>query len=324
MKTYDWIIAGGGIAGISLCEILTREGHSVALIEKNNKLASETTREFHEWVHTGSLYTLEKDKMKTLKYILGSLDDLLEFYPSFKNMNLIPTSKGLKIDKTNKPWFNPNLKEVLKKFAFPLYFIDFETAGQVVPIVLGTSPYYPLPFQWSVHKWESRVKEVDKGKSFLKFNDQDIERQFIVSLLDAVGDKGTIFAHSAKSVEIKTLERLKEKDSCKDLSDKIDKLIARVEDTAIIAKNNFYSPLMNGDWGVKSIIKAIPDCKISYEGDGILSGGADAGLAWFICTDPKTTEEERKKQKKLLLEYCSKDTLALCCLIKYFFQQYES
>ena len=82
--------------------------------------------------------------------------------------------------KKNKPWFNPNLKEVLKKFTFPLYFMDFETAGQVVPIVLGTSPYYPLPFQWSVHKWESRVKEVDKGKSFLKFNDQDIERQFIV------------------------------------------------------------------------------------------------------------------------------------------------
>ena len=34
MKTFDWIIVGGGIAGISLSEILTREGHSVALIEK--------------------------------------------------------------------------------------------------------------------------------------------------------------------------------------------------------------------------------------------------------------------------------------------------
>ena len=78
---------------------------------------------------------------------------------------------------------------------------------------------------------------------------------------------------------------------------------------------------MNGDWGVKSIIKAIPDCKISYEGDGILSGGADAGLAWFICTDPKTTVEEKEKQKKLLLEYCSKDTFALYYLIKYFFEQ---
>jgi len=108
MKTFDWIIVGGGIAGISLCEILTREGHSVALIEKNDKLASETTREFHEWVHTGSLYTLEKDKMKTLKYILGSLDDLLEFYSSFSKMNLKPSESGLKIISDPKGWFNAN------------------------------------------------------------------------------------------------------------------------------------------------------------------------------------------------------------------------
>ena len=38
MKTFDWIVVGGGIAGISLSEILTREGHSVALIEKKINL----------------------------------------------------------------------------------------------------------------------------------------------------------------------------------------------------------------------------------------------------------------------------------------------
>ena len=108
MKTFDWIIAGGGIAGISLAEILTREGHSVALIEKKDKLASVTTREFHEWFHTGSLYTLLKDDMKTLKYILGSLDDLLEFYSSFPKMNLQPTNNGLKINNDNEGWFSSN------------------------------------------------------------------------------------------------------------------------------------------------------------------------------------------------------------------------
>ena len=108
MKIFDWIIVGGGIAGISLSEILTREGHTVALIEKKNKLASATTREFHEWFHTGSLYTLLKDDMKTLKYVLGSLDDLLEFYSSFPRMNLQPTDKGLKITDDDKGWFSPN------------------------------------------------------------------------------------------------------------------------------------------------------------------------------------------------------------------------
>ena len=35
---------------IAIAEILTREGHSVVLVEKNKKLASVATREFHEWV----------------------------------------------------------------------------------------------------------------------------------------------------------------------------------------------------------------------------------------------------------------------------------
>ena len=40
MKKFDWIVVGGGIAGISIAEILTRQGHSVAIVEKKKKLAS--------------------------------------------------------------------------------------------------------------------------------------------------------------------------------------------------------------------------------------------------------------------------------------------
>ena len=126
MKSYDWIIVGGGIAGISIAEILSREGHSVALIEKNKKLASVATKEFHEWVHTGSLYTLVEDQMKTLKYILGSLDDLLEFYSSYKNMNISPTDKGLEINESKDGWFNKNyinFKYRLKNRKFLLNWI---------------------------------------------------------------------------------------------------------------------------------------------------------------------------------------------------------
>ena len=224
------------------------------------------------------------------------------------------------VHKKNEPWFSPNLKQIFNKFTYPLYFMDFETVGQVVPTIIGTTPYYPLPFQWSVHKWESKDKEIDEGKYFLKFNDQDIERQFIESLLKALGEKGTIFSHNATGTEIKILERLKEKDSCKDLSGKIDNLINRVEDSAIIAKHNFYSPLMNGDWGIKSIIKAIPN-DISYEEEGNIAGGQDAQLAWFTYTDPKTSNEEKEKQEKLLLDYCSKDTQAVYYLVKYLMEK---
>lgn len=104
---YEWVIVGGGVAGIVLSEILTREGHNVLLIEKNDKLASAATREFHEWIHMGSLYTLVPDKLMTLKFILGAIDDLLEYYASFERMNLLPTEAGLLI-KNGMGWFEDN------------------------------------------------------------------------------------------------------------------------------------------------------------------------------------------------------------------------
>tara|TARA_B100001057_G_scaffold493513_1_gene588073 strand:+ start:543 stop:2084 length:1542 start_codon:yes stop_codon:yes gene_type:complete len=221
--------------------------------------------------------------------------------------------------KNNKSWISKDLKNIFKKFSFPYYFIDFETAMQGVPIIIGTKPYHPpLPFQWSLHKWESLNQEVSTGKSFLKFNDQDIERQFIVSLLDAAGKEGTIFAHS--DYEISVLNQLKKKENCKDLIKDIDNLIKRIENSLTLSRENFYSPLMNGSWSIKSIIKAVPGCDISYDQEDGLAGGSDAGLSWLICTDPKTIKSEIEKQIKLLIDYCAKDTLALYYFIKYLMQ----
>lgn len=127
MKKFDWAVIGSGIAGITAAEILTREGHSAVIIEKNKKLASETTRDFHEWMHTGSLYTLIPDNLMTLKFILGAVDDLLEYYNSYENMNLIPTEKGLNVDNRKKGWFENNnihfkFRIKNRKWTFPWIF----------------------------------------------------------------------------------------------------------------------------------------------------------------------------------------------------------
>jgi len=178
--------------------------------------------------------------------------------------------------KNNKDWISPELKKIFNNFSFPFYFMDFETIAQGVPIIKGTKPYEQVPFQWSVHKWEGIDKEIDKGKSFLKFTDQNIERQFVETLLEAVGDKGTIFAHSGDSVEVNILKKLKLKKNCEDLANKIDNLIKRTVDTLTLSREHYYSPLMNGDWGVKSIIKAIPNCPIDYENEDDIAGGDGA------------------------------------------------
>ena len=102
---YDWVIVGGGASGIAVAEILCREGKSVLLIEKNRQIASETTKVFHEWFHSGSLYSLVPDNLLTLRYLLGATDDLLEYYSGFSKMNLSPTESGISVTGSNG-WFN--------------------------------------------------------------------------------------------------------------------------------------------------------------------------------------------------------------------------
>ena len=219
--------------------------------------------------------------------------------------------------KKNKTWFSPNLKDTFKDLRWPIYFMDFETVMQGVPKIKGTKPFIPMPFQWSVHKWSSLDKEIklDDANSFLDFLDQDIERKFVESLLKELGNDGTIFVHS--SYEKQVLDRLKKKDSCKDLANKIEKLDERIEDTLEIVRKKFYDPRMNGKYKIKVINKVVPNSDISYEKKDNIVSGDDAQLAWLIYTDPKTSNKNKEKQKDLLIEYCSKDTLAVYYLVKY-------
>ncbi|MCX5815362.1 MAG: NAD(P)/FAD-dependent oxidoreductase [Proteobacteria bacterium] len=156
MKKFEWAVIGSGIAGIVAAEILTREGHSTVLIEKNEKLASETTRDFHEWMHTGSLYTLIPDNLKTLKFILGAVDDLLEYYGSYGNMNLLPTEKGLAISQKERPWFENN--NIHFKFRI-------KNRKWTLPWVLGVARAVFLIGKIKEHDWlRRRAGVVDQFK----------------------------------------------------------------------------------------------------------------------------------------------------------------
>jgi len=219
--------------------------------------------------------------------------------------------------KNNKPWFNPELKNIFKEFEWPFYFMDFESVQQKVPIIENTKPFYALPFQWSVHKWKDNNTKIllSEGDYFLNFSSQDIERVFLEKLLKVIGTKGTIFAHSA-STEKAVLNRLKEKKICGDLNEAIDKLNSRVYDTVKLVRKNFYDPLMRGSYSLKNIIKAVPGA-VSYGQKGDIGGGMGAQLSWLVCTDKKTSEQEKKKEENLLKDYCAKDTFNLYLLIKY-------
>ncbi len=105
-KTFDWVVVGGGVAGLAIAEVLSRAGLSTLVLEKNSKLASETSGYFHEWFHSGALYTLLPDSLLTTRYLLGAIDDGLEYFSHFPHMNLRATSCGLSVVSDEFGWYN--------------------------------------------------------------------------------------------------------------------------------------------------------------------------------------------------------------------------
>ena len=219
----------------------------------------------------------------------------------------------------NSGWINKDISEQFKKWKMPYYFMDFETIQQGVPIIKNTKPFEQVPFQWSVHKLSQKGGVLEEF-SFIDFDNQDIEFNFLKKLIEILEDKGTIFVHN-DPFEKGVLNKLKEKPKMKLYSDQVDKIIDRIEDTLELTRKNFYSPEMFGKYSLKKIVQAIPT-KICYESEDedSVSDGGDAQLAWFKCTDPGITPEEKTNYKKELLKYCAKDTKAMHDLIFYFLQ----
>ena len=222
-----------------------------------------------------------------------------------------------------KDWISVELREQIRHFSWPRFFMDFETVQQGVPLIEKTKPREAVPFQWSVHKWESPDHElnIEQNFGFLKYTGVNLERQFLLELIEVLGDHGPIFAHRADT-ERKVLKDIVEKESCQDLRPTVDAILKRVICTLDMVREGFYSPKMKGSYSLKDIVKAIPN-SVAYSSDDLemqkseVANGGDAMIAWFKCTDPSTSREDVNRISENLDEYCSKDTFALYQLFKF-------
>lgn len=218
---------------------------------------------------------------------------------------------------SNSHWISPAIVEQLNAMAWPRYFMDFETVQQGVPIMPDTKSYDALPFQWSVHRWDNptQVLNVSDGLSYLEFFDVRMDRTFLETLLAAVGTEGPIFVHNAP-FERSKLRALTKRSSCADLSYAVEALIGRIVDTLDVARDGFYAPQMMGSYSLKDIVKGIPTT-VDYSSAEGLTGGGEAQIAWFKCTDQNTSPVEKEQWAKKLKHYCAQDTLAMYDFIRF-------
>ena len=195
------------------------------------------------------------------------------------------------------------LEEELTNLEYPVHFLDFETVSPPIPVYADTRPYQAIPFQWSDHI-------LSKGgdlhhSSFLFREDGDPQPVFAKSLLEILGEGGTIFTYS--NYERRVLSELAE--HLPGQSDQILATLDRFKDLQALIKRYFYSPGFRGSFSLKSVLPVLVP-NMSYE-NLVIKEGTYASLAYLRMLKSKTEPEEKRRIGQALVDYCSYDTLAM-------------
>ena len=144
-------------------------------------------------------------------------------------------------------YVSPRLASTLGEIAFPASFLDFETVNPAIPMFVGTRPYQPIPFQWSLHVLDSPGSL--SHHSFLNTDLEDPRERFVSSLLEAIPRSGSIVTYSPYERSI--LNRL-----AQDFPQYRDMLLAlcdRMVDLLKLIRENYYHPGFRGSYSLKSV-----------------------------------------------------------------------
>jgi len=200
----------------------------------------------------------------------------------------------------------PKIREFLAGLRYPLFHLDFETLNTALPPFDGVRPNAQTVFQFSLH-----VQDVRGAKpahfDYLPQDASDPRPGLLRSLLELLGDRGTILAYNAPF----------EKGRLQDLAEAfpaerrpIEAALRRFQDLITPFKNGWLvHPAFQGSTSIKAVLPALVP-GMSYEGLAVADGGG-AIRAYAEFLRPATTARRRREIRQDLLEYCGQDTLAM-------------
>jgi predicted RecB family nuclease len=204
---------------------------------------------------------------------------------------------------SNQEFISPNLRSELLDVQYPIHFLDFETIAPAVPRYAGTRPYETVPFQLSDHiLLEDGTIE---HREYLCMEDKDPRAEFAQTLLEALGETGTIFTYTGyEEGVLRGVAR-----SLPHFKTKILDLTNRFQDLYAIIRRHYYHPLFHGSFSLKYVLPALVP-SMSYENLSIQEGSL-ASLEYMRIINGGTSVTEKEKIRKNLLEYCGIDTLGM-------------
>lgn len=228
--------------------------------------------------------------------------------------DMIPTGrKGKDVDShiSGELHVEPkNICKFLSGLKYPLYYLDYETIASAIPFFDGTRPFQSIPFQFSLHIEESPGAEL-KYHGFLHKARTDPRREFLESLINLCGNKGSIIAYN-KAFEEGINKGLME--VFPERAPELETINARMADLLVPFKNRWlYHPDQHSSASIKKVLPAFTS--LSYSELGI-SDGQDASNQYTAFMNGKLSPEEQARLWQDLTAYCSLDTLAMKALLE--------
>ena len=202
-----------------------------------------------------------------------------------------------------------SVRNFLKEFSYPMYFMDFETFQSAVPLYAKSRPYQQIAFQYSLHYKKNKSSAL-KHFEFLATIKGDPRIPFIEQLLEDTSKPGSILAYNV-SFERSILNSIandfpKYKNDIEERSERLIDLMPPFR------KGWYYKPEMNGSYSIKQVLPAIVP-EMNYDSLEI-GDGSSASLAFEQMIFDKNADVDGIR--KQLSDYCKMDTLAMVSLLE--------
>lgn len=200
------------------------------------------------------------------------------------------------------------IKEFLDTLSYPMYFLDFETFQESIPVLENSSPYEQIPFQYSLHYIEKEKGEL-KHTEFLANTNTDPRRDLAIKLVNDIPKNTCVIAYncSFEKMIIRKLANL-----YPDLKEHLINIHDNIKDLMIPFKNrNYYTKEMQGSYSIKYVLPALfpNDESLNYHNLDNIHNGSEAMNSFKELKN--MNKEEQENTRKNLLKYCELDTYAM-------------
>lgn len=207
-----------------------------------------------------------------------------------------------------KPVINfEGVKNKLAGLQYPLYFLDYETYSEAIPMYDGYKPYQQAVTQYSIHVVRHADSDAFEHFEYLATEAEDPACNLAEALCSVISSEGSVVVWNM-SFECGRNEELAE--LCPEFAEQLLSINKRTFDLMTVFSEGWYVDYKFG--GSASIKKVLPVLcpELSY-GELEIAEGATAMLKWYEMVYGEVEIVEREKIARNLLKYCELDTWAM-------------